>query len=90
MRVCEQRAFPPSESAALDPQATTMINGVSTAKLCETVSPEAKRKIIGDTFMRVTQKIADELDLKVDDVYLAQVARPVPRPGAVDAVSCSF
>ena len=38
-------------------QATTAIKGVQTAKLCETTNPEAKRKIIGDTFMVVTQKM---------------------------------
>lgn len=54
-------------------QARTEIDGKMTEKLCETVSPEAKRKIIGDTFMRTTQRVADELGLKAENLYLAQV-----------------
>lgn len=56
-------------------QATTDINGKATSKLCETVSPEEKRKIIGDTFMRVTQKVSDELGLEVENLLLAQACR---------------
>lgn len=55
-------------------QATTEIKGERTAMLCETVNPEAKRKIIGDTFMVATQQIVEELGLKAENVYLAQVA----------------
>jgi len=36
--------------------ATTIIDGKQTKKLKETTSPEEKRKIIGDTFMRVTDE----------------------------------
>eukprot|EP01126_Amoeba_proteus_P043363 TRINITY_DN4756_c0_g1_i8.p1 TRINITY_DN4756_c0_g1~~TRINITY_DN4756_c0_g1_i8.p1 ORF type:complete len:400 (-),score=96.12 TRINITY_DN4756_c0_g1_i8:959-2158(-) len=44
-----------------------------TQPLKRTVHPEEKRKIIGDTFMRVAQKqIVERLQLKVEDVYLAQ------------------
>jgi GMP synthase (glutamine-hydrolysing) len=34
--------------------ATTSVAGRTTERLCETISPEIKRKIIGDTFMRVS------------------------------------
>ena len=40
--------------------ATTEVGGRQTAALAETTSPEEKRKIIGDTFMRVTQKMCEE------------------------------
>lgn len=69
---------------ALSAQATTDVNGTMTAKLCETVSPEAKRKIIGDTFMRATQKVAEELGLKADNLYLAQGTL---RPDLIESAS---
>jgi len=37
--------------------ATTMIDGVESQRLNETVLPEVKRKIIGDTFMRVSEEV---------------------------------
>ena len=40
--------------------------------LCSTVDPEEKRRIIGDTFMRVANDMIDELKLKPQDVYLGQ------------------
>lgn len=43
---------------------TTDINGVKTEKLCETVNPEVKRKIIGDTFMRIITKEIESMKLK--------------------------
>ena len=43
-----------------------------TAPLCQTVHPEEKRKIIGDTFMRVANELVQELNLKPEDVYLGQ------------------
>ena len=65
-------------------QATTDIKGVQTSKLCETVHPEAKRKIIGDTFMVVTQKMVDDLGLKAENVYLAQGTL---RPDLIESAS---
>ena len=38
----------------------------------ENTSPEEKRKIIGDTFMRVTQTMVEEKGLTADNVILAQ------------------
>ena len=54
--------------------ATTEVDGVQTEPLAKVTSPEIKRKIIGDTFMRVTESMAAARGLKPEDVYLAQVA----------------
>ena len=42
--------------------------------LCKTIEPEKKRKIIGDTFIRVTQIESAKRGMTIDspDVYLAQ------------------
>ena len=42
--------------------------------LCKTIEPEKKRKIIGDTFIRVTQIESLKRGMSIDspDVYLAQ------------------
>ena len=40
--------------------------------LCETINPEHKRKIIGDTFMNIAQREINKLGLSIDDVLLAQ------------------
>ena len=61
--------------------ATTSIGGAETAQLCVTVAPEEKRKIIGDTFMRVTQTMCEKRGLKADDVFLAQVPTRQGRVG---------
>ncbi|GAM22105.1 hypothetical protein SAMD00019534_052800, partial [Acytostelium subglobosum LB1] len=52
--------------------ATTTIKGVPTAQLKVTVHPEEKRKIIGDTFMRVAEEEVKKLGLNPNEVYLAQ------------------
>ena len=51
---------------------TTEIDGRVTAPLGENTSPEEKRKIIGDTFMRVTQAMVEERGLTAENVVLAQ------------------
>lgn len=38
--------------------ATTDIDGSQSEQLQQTLAPEVKRKIIGDTFMRVADKVA--------------------------------
>jgi len=55
-------------------KSTTNIKGKVTKALGETVHPEEKRKIIGDTFMHVAEQAIASwgLDLKPDDVFLAQ------------------
>eukprot|EP01125_Pyxidicula_operculata_P010670 TRINITY_DN3514_c0_g1_i3.p2 TRINITY_DN3514_c0_g1~~TRINITY_DN3514_c0_g1_i3.p2 ORF type:complete len:433 (-),score=114.63 TRINITY_DN3514_c0_g1_i3:2037-3335(-) len=46
---------------------------VETSKLNQTANPEEKRKIIGDTFMRIAQREISKLGFtNVEDVYLAQ------------------
>lgn len=55
--------------------ATTQIKNsegemVSTMPLNKTVNPEEKRKIIGDTFMRIAQREIEKLNLDANDVYL--------------------
>lgn len=37
--------------------AQTVIDGEVSERLCETIRPEVKRKIIGDTFMAVTEQV---------------------------------
>ncbi|KAK5584408.1 hypothetical protein RB653_006019 [Dictyostelium firmibasis] len=51
---------------------TTTIKGHLTGLLKETTSPEERRKIIGDTFMRVAESEVKKLGLQPEDVYLAQ------------------
>ncbi|VDP13198.1 unnamed protein product [Onchocerca flexuosa] len=51
--------------------------------LMRTVEPEVKRKIIGDTFMRVKDKIMDELKLD-KDIFLAQGTL---RPDLIESAS---
>ena len=48
--------------------ATTKIDGEETEKLCETVQPEVKRKIIGDTFMRISEACCKDLKLDASRV----------------------
>ncbi|EFA75840.1 GMP synthetase [Heterostelium album PN500] len=51
---------------------TTTIKGVVTEQLKITVHPEEKRKIIGDTFMKVADDEVRKLGLNPNEVYLAQ------------------
>ena len=51
---------------------TTEINGKTTPPLAVNTSPEEKRKIIGDTFMRVTEAMCAERGLTAENVVLAQ------------------
>lgn len=50
---------------------TTMIDGVETPPLYEVTEPEMKRKIIGDTFIKVQDCMADELGLDKENFMLA-------------------
>lgn len=47
---------------------------VETEPLYHTVEPEHKRKIIGDTFMRVTQQEIEINDIDFDQCFIAQVS----------------
>jgi len=48
----------------------TVVNGKLTDKLSRTVEPEIKRKIIGDTFMKIVDKMIK--DMEIEDALLAQ------------------
>lgn len=52
--------------------------------LCVTVNPEDKRKIIGDVFVKVTNEVIRELNLKPEEVYLAQGTL---RPDLIESAS---
>jgi GMP synthase (glutamine-hydrolysing) len=67
-------------------QVTTMINGKHTAPLHEVTAPEEKRKIIGDTFVRVTEQELRKLDLDLDHVLLVQGTL---RPDLIESASSS-
>eukprot|EP01129_Flabellula_baltica_P006133 TRINITY_DN2269_c0_g1_i1.p1 TRINITY_DN2269_c0_g1~~TRINITY_DN2269_c0_g1_i1.p1 ORF type:complete len:620 (+),score=121.01 TRINITY_DN2269_c0_g1_i1:429-2288(+) len=60
----------------------TMINGQETAKLCETTNPEEKRKIIGDTFIKIITEQIEQLGLT--NFYLAQGTL---RPDLIESAS---
>ncbi|KAK3795394.1 hypothetical protein RRG08_000705 [Elysia crispata] len=55
-----------------------------TSTLNRTINPEEKRKIIGDTFMKVANEVVDELNLKPEDVYLGQGTL---RPDLIESAS---
>ncbi|GFS20966.1 GMP synthase [glutamine-hydrolyzing]-like [Elysia marginata] len=55
-----------------------------TSALDCTINPEEKRKIIGDTFMKVANEVVDELNLKPEDVYLGQGTL---RPDLIESAS---
>ena len=64
--------------------ATTTVNGVETAELCRTLNPEHKRKIIGDTFMRVSSTHLAALHLDPAHTLLAQGTL---RPDLIESAS---
>jgi len=62
----------------------TTVKGNETKKLNEAVSPEEKRNIIGDAFMRVAERAVRELGLNPNNVYLAQGTL---RPDLIESAS---
>ena len=64
--------------------ATTFIKGNETLALNQIVDPETKRKIIGDTFMRVSSKAINSLGLNPAEVYLVQGTL---RPDLIESAS---
>ena len=46
----------------------TIIGDKKTQLLCQTIDPEVKRKIIGDTFMNVANRIIQDLNLDPEKV----------------------
>jgi GMP synthase (glutamine-hydrolysing) len=64
--------------------ATTTIDNEVTEKLNVTTKPEVKRKIIGDTFMRIADEHTRSLGLDVNHTYLAQGTL---RPDLIESAS---
>eukprot|EP01059_Diplonema_ambulator_P020516 TRINITY_DN34331_c0_g1_i1.p1 TRINITY_DN34331_c0_g1~~TRINITY_DN34331_c0_g1_i1.p1 ORF type:complete len:679 (+),score=282.49 TRINITY_DN34331_c0_g1_i1:45-2039(+) len=56
----------------------------TTKQLKDTIQPEEKRRIIGDTFMRVAEKITKSLDLDPSETFLAQGTL---RPDLIESAS---
>jgi GMP synthase (glutamine-hydrolysing) len=57
-------------------KATTFIDGVETLPLNQVTDPQTKRKIIGDTFITVRQKILTDYKLNEDSVLAQGSLRP--------------
>lgn len=55
-----------------------------TKMLCMTSNPEEKRKIIGDVFVKISDEIISDLNLKADEVFLAQGTL---RPDLIESAS---
>lgn len=64
-------------------KANTTYN-TETPMLCFAINPEEKRKIIGDTFLKVANETMKELNLDPSDVYLAQGTL---RPDLIESAS---
>lgn len=62
----------------------TMISGVQTDQLNNTTAPEQKRKIIGDTFMHVSEDELVQFGLDPAEVFLAQGTL---RPDLIESAS---
>lgn len=62
----------------------TIVADKKTTLLCNTVDPETKRKIIGDTFMNVANRIIQELNLDPEKVVLGQGTL---RPDLIESAS---
>lgn len=60
------------------------IQRAPTKLLCMTANPEEKRKIIGDVFVNVANEIISEMNLRPDDVFLAQGTL---RPDLIESAS---
>lgn len=65
-------------------EGTTEIDGRPTEKLSETTSPEVKRKIIGDTYIKVIDREVGKLGLKFEDTVLVQGTL---RPDLIESAS---
>lgn len=55
-----------------------------TSMLCHVADPEDKRRIIGDTFMRVANEVIEDLNLNADEVMLGQGTL---RPDLIESAS---
>ncbi|KAK4014516.1 hypothetical protein OUZ56_027039 [Daphnia magna] len=64
--------------------ASTNVHGRQTLSLCRTVNPEDKRRIIGDMFVKVIDRTANDLNVIWDNLLLGQVSL---RPDLIGAAS---
>lgn len=64
--------------------ATTVINGKETARLCDTVLPEEKRKIIGDCFIKIVNNYFSTHNLNESNCLLVQGTL---RPDLIESAS---
>ena len=64
--------------------AQTTLNGKQTARLDQTINPEEKRNIIGDTFMKITEREVKRLNLPTDNTFLVQGTL---RPDLIESAS---
>lgn len=71
-------------AAASFATATTTIQAQTTRPLQQVTAPEEKRKIIGDTFVKVTEAELAKLHLNLDQVYLVQGTL---RPDLIESAS---
>ena len=62
----------------------TYIEDKKTPLLCHTTNPEVKRKIIGDTFMTVANRITEDMKLDPAKVVLGQGTL---RPDLIESAS---
>ncbi|XP_055543883.1 GMP synthase [glutamine-hydrolyzing] isoform X2 [Wyeomyia smithii] len=60
------------------------LHNQDTPMLCQTISPEDKRKIIGDVFVKVSNEILKDMNLNTDEVFLAQGTL---RPDLIESAS---
>jgi len=67
--------------------ATTHIKNEETPKLNEATEPEQKRKIIGDTYIKVTEKAVQSLKVNADAILLVQGTL---RPDLIESASNSL
>lgn len=64
--------------------ARTMVEGKESDELCNVTAPEIKRKIIGDTFMRIADEEMRGLGVSATSAYLAQGTL---RPDLIESAS---
>ena len=62
----------------------TFLGDKKSPLLCHTADPEVKRKIIGDTFMTVANRIIEDMNLDPDKVILGQGTL---RPDLIESAS---
>ncbi|KZS06703.1 putative GMP synthase, partial [Daphnia magna] len=63
---------------------STNVHGRQTLSLCRAVNPEEKRRIIGDTFVKVADRTANDLNLTWDNLFLGQGTL---RPDLIESAS---